>query len=81
MSVIYTCYADLLRSACSDIYWQFFGSCQHIVSLKMLGLGESAVDAASKKIKKIFSILKFCLDELGVWLGLKVLISVCLLCF
>jgi hypothetical protein len=45
----------------------------------MLGLGESAVDAASKKIKKKkFSNLKFCLDELGVWLGLKVLISICL---
>jgi hypothetical protein len=47
----------------------------------MLGLEDAAADATSKKLKKIFSTLIFCLDELGVWLGLKVLISLCLLCF
>jgi hypothetical protein len=47
----------------------------------MLGLEESAADASSKKIKKIASALIFCLDELGVWPGLKVLISLCVLCF
>ncbi|XP_059442582.1 endoribonuclease Dicer homolog 2-like isoform X2 [Corylus avellana] len=44
---------------------------KHVRSLEMLGLEEAAADATSKKIKKIFSTLIFCLDELGVWLGLK----------
>ncbi|XP_059435828.1 endoribonuclease Dicer homolog 2 isoform X1 [Corylus avellana] len=44
---------------------------KHVLSLKMLDLEESVADATSKKINKICSALVFCLNELGIWLGLK----------
>ncbi|GLT72572.1 hypothetical protein SLA2020_444960 [Shorea laevis] len=57
-------------------YEQLYGDLQslqekHLLSPKMLGLEELAADTTRKRIKKIFSALKFCLDELGFWLGLK----------
>lgn len=46
---------------------------QHELSLKKYDFKESAADATSKKLAKVFSAFIFCLDELGIWLGLKVI--------
>ncbi|KAB1227316.1 hypothetical protein CJ030_MR1G000274 [Morella rubra] len=45
---------------------------KHELLLKRFDLRKSGADCISKKISKIFSALIFCLDELGVWLSLKV---------
>ncbi|KAG6645299.1 endoribonuclease Dicer homolog 2-like isoform X1 [Carya illinoinensis] len=44
---------------------------KHELSLKRYDFKESVADSTSKKLSKVFSALVFCLDELGVWLGLK----------
>lgn len=46
---------------------------QHELSLGSSDITTSAVEAAIKRITKRYSALIFCLDELGVWLALKVL--------
>lgn len=46
---------------------------QHELTLRSSNFTKSTVESAQKRITKIFCSLMFCLDELGVWLALKVL--------
>lgn len=54
----------------------FFSAFQHELSLNSLDLSPSTTESISQKMIKVFTALTFCLDELGVWLALKVLISI-----
>ncbi|KAL3025056.1 hypothetical protein AAZX31_04G159200 [Glycine max] len=44
----------------------------HELTLRSSNFTKSTVESAQKRITKIFCSLMFCLDELGVWLALKV---------
>lgn len=52
-------------------YWSI--SSQHELSLESLDLSQSTSQSIINKMKKLYSALTFCLEELGVWLALKVL--------
>lgn len=45
---------------------------QYEHSLESLNLMESTKESARKKISKLFSAFLFCLNDLGLWLALKV---------
>lgn len=55
----------------STNYWSI--SSQHELSLESLDLSQSTSQSISTRMKKFYSALTFCLEELGVWLALKVL--------
>jgi len=45
---------------------------QHELTLRSLDFTKSAAESTQKRITKMFYALIFSLDELGVWLALKV---------
>jgi len=46
---------------------------QHELTLKSSDFTKSVAESAKKEQQRFFCVLIFCLDELGVWLTLKVL--------
>ena len=68
----------MLLSLChSLLFLEFinngYSASQHVLTLTSSDFTQSAAESAQKRIEKIFCALMFCLDELGVWLTLKVL--------
>lgn len=49
---------------------------QQILSLEELDLSESNAESIKKKLTKIYNTILFCLEELGIWMAMKVLIQV-----
>lgn len=45
--------------------------------MKNLDLDESSTESIRKKLSKVFAALLFCLNELGVWLAMKVFLNSC----
>lgn len=62
---------SLLNYVCSD---EYLHQCafQYEHSLASLDVMESTKESAKKKISKLFSAFLFCLNDLGLWLALKV---------
>lgn len=56
-----------------DLLKGFVG--KYEVDLKKSDNEESSIQSTVKKIRKIFSTFVFCLDDLGLWLAVKVLFS------
>lgn len=51
----------------------WFSASQHETSLKSLDLDNSTEESINKKLMKVYSTFLFCMNELGVWLAMKVL--------
>ena len=47
---------------------------QYERSLERLNILESTKESAKKKISKLFSAFLFCLNDLGIWLALQVVV-------
>ncbi|KAF4391118.1 hypothetical protein F8388_009540 [Cannabis sativa] len=48
---------------------------EHELTLKNLDLDEASTDSIRRKLSKVHSALRFCLNELGIWLAVKAALS------